>query len=53
MLKAYLRPIISYGMDNCDLTAAEIDRVKTMEGNILKQMIGINKEVLPHCYLMR
>lgn len=45
LYKSYIRPIIMYGIDNCDLSAQELNKIKTVEGNAIKSMVGLNKEV--------
>lgn len=45
IFKAYLRPIINYGIDNCDLSLKDVKLLKKIEANSLKALLGINKEV--------
>ena len=45
LYKTFIRPILHYGLENCDLNTNELDLIKTGEGNIIKTMIGINKQV--------
>lgn len=45
LYKTYLRPIALFGMENAELSKEEIAQIKTIEGNALKTVIGINKQV--------
>jgi len=45
LFKTYLRPVILYGVDCCDLTENEVETLCTAEGNALKNTIGLNKQV--------
>ena len=42
LFKTYLRPLINFGIDNCDLDANELKRI---EGNALKALVGLDKEM--------
>jgi len=45
MYKVFIRPLLYYGLDNIVLNNTEIDLIKRTEGNIVKSLIGINKQV--------
>jgi hypothetical protein len=45
LFKCFIRPVILYGIDACDLSNDEIDILQTAEGNALKNCIGVNKQV--------
>ena len=39
------RPLINFGIDNCDLDENELAALKRIEGNALKALVGLNKEM--------
>lgn len=43
LYSTFIRPILSYGLENCTLTNEQIKIIATTEGNILKRMLGIPK----------
>jgi len=45
LFKTYLRPLINFGIDNCDLDENELTALKRIEGNALKALVGLNKEM--------
>lgn len=45
LFKTYIRPIALDGLDTCNLDEDEVKRIKTIEGNAIKAMVGLNKEM--------
>ena len=45
LFKTYIRPVIMYGVDCCDLNENEMSIISKADGNALKNCIGINKQV--------
>ena len=45
LYKTYIRPILHYGLENFDLNQNEMDKINTGGNNIIKSMVGLNKQV--------
>ena len=45
LLKVYIRPIVNYGLDIFNLNSCEFDQIKSAETMVLKQIIGVNKQI--------
>ena len=43
MLKTYIRPIITYGLENTFLTKTNEKRLKRQEGNVIKNCLQISR----------
>ena len=43
MIKAYIRPVLSYGLENIWLTRTNLNRIKRQEGNVLKNCLKISR----------
>lgn len=43
LFKTYIRPIMYYGLENCYINKTETKKIQTMEGIMIKRMIGVNK----------
>ncbi|CAF0722127.1 unnamed protein product [Brachionus calyciflorus] len=43
LFKAYVRPITYYELENCVLSQCEKNKIQTMEGLMIKQMLGLDK----------
>jgi hypothetical protein len=45
LFNCYIRPIIQYGVDTFSLTSNDVRRVKEMEGNALKDSLGLFRRI--------
>ena len=45
LYKTYIRPIFHYGLETFELNQNETDKICTTEGNLVKSMVNINKQV--------
>jgi hypothetical protein len=45
MLTTFIRPVITYGLENCDLSSGLIDRIRSTEANILKKLLNLPRYV--------
>jgi len=45
LFKTYLRPLINFGVDNCNLDENELTALKRIEDNALKALVSLNKEM--------
>ena len=50
LFKVYIRPVILYGIDCCDLNEKEFLELKKAESISLKSLVGINKECQTQAY---
>jgi len=45
MLTTFIRPVITYVLENCDLSSGLIDRIRSTEANILKKLLNLPRYV--------
>jgi endonuclease/exonuclease/phosphatase family metal-dependent hydrolase len=43
MFKCYIRPIMYYGIENVNMFNSEIKKIQTLESQIVKRMLGLDK----------
>ena len=43
LIKTYVRAITYYGLENLTITKTDIKKLQTLEGNMIKKMLGISK----------
>lgn len=43
LFKTYVRPIMYYGLENCNISKTEKKRIQTMEGLMIKQMLSLDE----------
>ena len=45
MLTTFIRSVITYGLENCDLSSIQTDRIRSTEANILKKLLNLPRYV--------
>ena len=44
LFSTYIRPILMYGTENCDLNSRQMEAIQVTEGNIIKRMLAIPRK---------
>jgi len=45
MLTTFIQSVITYGLENCDLSSSQTDRIRSTEANILKKLLNLPRYV--------